>query len=47
MARHVKKAAARRHYAPEFRTEALALAHLARMPGGGRHLGIESPLIYN
>ena len=42
-----KKPAPRKQYAPEFRTEALALAGRVGIPEAARQLGIESQLIYN
>ena len=37
----------RQQYAPDFRTEALALADRVGVPEAARQLGLESGLIYN
>lgn len=37
----------RKQYAPEFRTEALALADRIGIPEAARQLGVESQLLYN
>lgn len=42
-----KKPTPRKQYAPEFRTEALALAARVGIPEAARQLGIESQLLYN
>lgn len=42
-----QKKSVRKQYAPEFRTEALALAGRVGIPEAAKQLGIDSQLIYN